>query len=452
MKRLVAAAAVAFAILSGAGAGMLPATDRVFTVFYDFWGNSAPTANTVFEAASAPTANSVFAANTVFAADTADSEDSEDSAKAAAAADAADEIIDGYVKSYGDEIESGISSLDGAETEKAVPGFSAGEILSGLANGENVFSVREICSRGAALLAGEVRDTLKLMVLILALSVMSTYLVNMQSSFGGEGAADAAFFVCYAVTAGAAAAAFAEVVGCAAKAVENITLFMQTLVPLVLAGLAASGAAVTATAFETALISVIEITQWAIDSIFIPLLMIAAGVNIVNNLSDKLKADKMAELLNKTVKWGLSIMLTLFVGITGLQGIAAGSADGLTVKVTKFAASNLIPVVGGILAESVETVMNCSVVIKNAVGLTGITVVAVIAAVPLMKIAACLLVFRISAAAVQPIADKRIVKCISELADSVSCALSMVAAVSVMFVIILTLIINIGNSALMLGR
>ncbi len=449
MKRLVAAAAVAFVILSGAGAGMLPATDRVFTVFYDFWGNSAPTANSVFAANTVFAADTVLAADTVFAADTADSEDS---AKAAAAADAADEIIDGYVKSYGDEIESGISSLDGAETEKAVPGFSAGEILSGLAKGENVFSVREICSRGAALLAGEVRDTLKLMVLILALSVMSTYLVNMQSSFGGEGAADAAFFVCYAVTAGAAAAAFAEVVGCAAKAVENITLFMQTLVPLVLAGLAASGAAVTATAFETALISVIEITQWAIGSIFIPLLMIAAGVNIVNSLSDKLKADKMAELLNKTVKWGLSIMLTLFVGITGLQGIAAGSADGLTVKVTKFAASNLIPVVGGILAESVETVMNCSVVIKNAVGLTGITVVAVIAAVPLMKIAACLLVFRISAAAVQPIADKRIVKCISELADSVSCALSMVAAVSVMFVIILTLIINIGNSALMLGR
>ena len=48
MKRLVAAAAVAFAILSGAGAGMLPATDRVFTVFYDFLENSAPTANNVF--------------------------------------------------------------------------------------------------------------------------------------------------------------------------------------------------------------------------------------------------------------------------------------------------------------------------------------------------------------------------------------------------------------------
>jgi hypothetical protein len=40
----------------------------------------------------------------------------------------------------------------------------------------------------------------------------------------------------------------------------------------------------------------------------------------------------------------------------------------------------------------------------------------------------------------------------SELGDSVSSVLAMAVAVVVMFVIILTIIINIGNSAVLLGR
>ena len=144
--------------------------------------------------------------------------------------------------------------------------------------------------------------------------------------------------------------------------------------------------------------------------------------------------------------------MTLFVGIMGLQGVVTGSADGLTVKVTKFAAANLIPMVGGILSESVETVMNCSVVIKNSVGVLGIIFVILIAAVPILKVTASLIVFRLCAAVVQPISDKKIVKCISELADSIAGILALMVAVAVMFIIIITIIINVGNSAAMLGR
>lgn len=364
---------------------------------------------------------------------------------------AVSEIIDEYAKLYGDGITRGINSLDGAEIEKVVPGFSAGEIIADVAKGKNIFSIRGIYDRGVSLLAGEVRQTAKIAAFILALSVLCTYLTNIRANLGG-GASETAFFVCYTVIAGIAAAAFLDVIQCCRSVTENISVFMRVIVPVVMAGLVSSGAVVSATSFEALLIGVIEVTEWIIETLFIPLLMMAAAMNIVNNLSERLQADKLVQLMNKAVKWGLGILLTVFVGITGLQGIAAGSADGLTVKVTKFAASNLIPVVGGILSESVETVMNCSVVIKNSVGVTGIVLVILIAVMPLMKVAACLIMFRLCAAVIQPVSDKKIVKCISELADSVSCVFSMITAVTVMFVIILTIVINIGNTTLLLGR
>ncbi len=361
-------------------------------------------------------------------------------------------IIDQYTKMYGEELAEGVESLENTDLEALVPGFDAEEILSGLARGENILSVHGIFDRGAELLAGEIRDTLKILIFIPVIAVLTTYLTNMQESFEGKGATKAAFFVCYLIIAGLATAAFLESVQSGREVIKNISVFMRILVPVSLVTLASSGALASATTFEMVFMGVIEITQWLIDQFFIPIILMTAAISLVNNLSENLNAEKLVQFMNKTTKWGIGIVMTLFVGIMGLQGVVTGSADGLTVKVTKFAAANLIPMVGGILSESVETVMNCSVVIKNSVGVLGIVFVILIAAVPILKVTASLIVFRLCAAVVQPISDKKIVKCISELADSVAGILALMVAVAVMFIIIITIIINVGNSAAMLGR
>ncbi len=362
------------------------------------------------------------------------------------------DIIDEYIKIYGESIQQGVDSAETEDLQKNFPDFSVEQLLSDVSKGNSVFSLKTILIKFVELLLGEIKRTLKLLLLIPSIVILNTYMSGMQSNFGSKGAVQAAFFICYSVMAGIAAAAFMETVRCGQNVIENVSVFMRILIPVSLASLASSGAVISATTFEIVLISIIEITQLAVEKLFLPLVMAATALNVANNISATFNAEKLVQMLNKTVKWGLGAMLTLFVGITGLQGIAAGSADGLTVKVTKFAASNLIPMVGGILAETVETVMNCSVVIKNAIGVVGIVAVVLIAVVPIIKVTACLILFRLCAALIQPVAEPRWVKCITEFGDSVSSVLAMAVAVVVMFVIILTIIINVGNSALLLGR
>lgn len=361
-------------------------------------------------------------------------------------------LIDDYIRIYGEEINGSLNSLEKKDIQAVMPDFNIEQLLTKVAKGENIFSIGGILSRLIELLLGEIRKTIRLLVFIPVIAVLNSYIAGMHISFNMKGATGAAFFASYAVMAGIVAAAFIETVRCGQSAVENIAVFMRGLIPVSLASLAASGAVVSATVFEIILMSVIEITELTIEKVFIPLVMMTAALNIANNISQGLNAEKLVQFLNKVVKWGTGIMMTLFVGITGLQGIVSGSADGLTVKLTKFATSNLIPMVGGILAETVETVMNCSVVIKNAVGIIGIITVIVLAVLPLVKVTACLIMFRVCAALIQPISDERCTKCVSELGDSISAVLGMTVAVVVMFVIILTIIINIGNSAVLLGR
>ena len=352
-------------------------------------------------------------------------------------------ILDEYARIYGKEISQVTDEIENVDFDDFIPEFQAENIISDIASGKTVFSVTAILEKGLAVLFGEMKSTVRLLVVIIAISILSTYLINIQGSFQSKGATNAAFFVCYLVVSGISSAALLEVVGCGKMLVQNISVFMRMLVPVIMVSLVSSGAPVTATTFELVMVGIIELTEWVVEVFFIPMLMMSAALSIVNNLSETMEAGKLIQFMNKTIKWGIGIVMTVFVGVMNLQGIVSGSADGLAVKITKFATSNLIPVVGGALAETVETVINCGAVIKNSVGVLGIIMVVLMAAIPLLKTAACLIMFRLCAAVLQPIADKRIVKSVSDISDSVSGIFGLVAALTVMFVIMLTIIIKI---------
>ena len=364
-----------------------------------------------------------------------------------------DSILDSYTDFYSEIFENGLEVFENdSPFEELIPDFNVRDLFKKIINGDMELSIPAIFRIIVKYLLGEVYGCLRLMALIIALSVLCSYLTGLQDGFGKEGVSQAAFYVCYIVIAGIASAAFYQTAGCVNNAVENISVFMKMIVPIVITTLLTSGAIVSASVFEPVLITIVEIAVTVVQSLLIPLVMITTAMNIVNNISDKFKIQKMVKFMNRCIKWGLSVMLTIFVSVAGIQSIAASGADGLTVKLTKFAASNLIPVVGGILSESVETVMNCSVLIKNSVGVLGIICLTIIAAVPLLKIAAVLIIFRLTAAVAEPISDPKIVTCLSEIANSVSVLFSMLAASIVMFIIVLTIVINAGNTVIMLGR
>lgn len=62
-----------------------------------------------------------------------------------------------------------------------------------------------------------------------------------------------------------------------------------------------------------------------------------------------MQIDKLSKYINTSVVWILGIILTVFVGVSSLEGSITNGVDALTVKTTKAAVSNFIPIVGKIL-------------------------------------------------------------------------------------------------------
>ncbi len=355
-------------------------------------------------------------------------------------------LLDGYAETYGDIFEEKQNIF-----LNIAPEISMTDMLKSLNKGELSFSPVDILKGIWKLILGEIYSGTKLMAIVLIMSVLSSYLTELKSSFGESSVSLAAFFVCYIVTAGTAAAAFYETASCAGEAVYNVSLFMKIIVPSIVTMLYTSGAIISATTLQPVILLMVEIIVPVVQTIFIPAVMEVAALNILNGISEKFMTDKMVKLLNNGVRWGLTVMLMVFVSLTGLKSLVSGGADGLAIKLSKFATSNLVPLVGGILAESVETVMGCSVVIKNSVGVLGIICLILVAAMPVLRLGTMIIIFRITAAIAEPVSEPKIIACISSLADSVGVLFSIVVAVTVMFIIVVTIMINTGNNAIMLG-
>ena len=49
-------------------------------------------------------------------------------------------------------------------------------------------------------------------------------------------------------------------------------------------------------------------------------------------------------------------------------GRSAAAVDGVSIRTAKYAMDNFIPIVGGMFADTVDTLVGCSLIVQNAVG------------------------------------------------------------------------------------
>ena len=171
--------------------------------------------------------------------------------------------------------------------------------------------------------------------------------------------------------------------------------------------------------------------------------------SIISKISEKVQIEKLSKFLRTGVVWVLGIVLTLFVGVVSLEGTLSSSVDGITAKTAKAAVSSVIPVVGKVLGDVVDSVLGCGVILKNAVGLVGVIVIIGICIMPIIKIGILSIIYSLSSALIQPIADTKIVKLLEEMGGVFKILLGILCAISVMLIIGITLVIKISNSGMM---
>jgi stage III sporulation protein AE len=290
----------------------------------------------------------------------------------------------------------------------------------------------------------------KLLASIVILTVFSMILESLQSAFERNNVSKIAYAISYMVLLLIAVNSFSIAIGYAKTAITNMIQFMIAMIPLMLTMLGAMGNVTTVAVLHPLIVFMIHAVGTLIYSVVFPLLFFSAVLHIVSSISDKYKVTQLANLLRRISVALLGIMVTVFLGVISVQGGTGAVTDGVTIRTAKYITGNFVPVVGRLFSDASETVIGASLLVKNAVGISGVAIIVFLCAFPAMKIMALALIYNVSAAVMQPLGSNPIINCLQTIGKSLIYVFASLAAVGFMFFLAVTIIITVGNVSVMM--
>lgn len=353
------------------------------------------------------------------------------------------------------DIENELNTYDFGELEGYIGGESDYytnsqgflETVKDFATGKQVLSVSEIAKSVLSAFLNEARGSVVLLLSVIAISLLFSFLNNMNGDFASTNVSETAFFVCYLILATLLLKAFSQASALVVSSVKSASSFINAASPVLMSMLVFGGSVGSASVINPVILFATQIVSVVSEKFLVPLLYSSAALYIVSEINETIKVSKFADFLKKTVKWCMCLMLTIFSGVLGIQSFCAATIDGAAAKTARYLVGTAVPVVGGILSDTIETLVGCSNIIKNATGAAGMIAVLVIATVPVIKILAVSVTFYLGAAVLEPMADRRISSVISSLASITSLMAAIIVTAAVMFIICIGMVMCLGNTS-----
>ena len=287
------------------------------------------------------------------------------------------------------------------------------------------------------------------MITVLIVIIIHSLFKSIIENLGNDSSSQIVYFIQYLMIVALVTNSFAEIVSLTRKSIQELIEFMNLLIPLLSTLMLTTGSITTTSIIQPILLFLISFIGNFISQFLVPILLISITLGIISNISDKIQITKLSNFLKSSIVWILGIILTIFVCTLSIEGTLSSSVDGITAKTAKAAVSSFIPVVGKIIGDSVDSIIGCGNILKNAVGIIGVIVITSIVIFPILKLAILWISFSIMSGICEVVADEKIVKLMVQISDSYKILLAILFSVSVMFIIGITLVLKITNSALM---
>jgi len=215
------------------------------------------------------------------------------------------------------------------------------------------------------ILGKEVVTSITTLGSILIIIVIHSILKSIGENLGNDNTSKIAYFVEYILIITILISNFSNIILSIQSTISNLVGFMNTLVPILISLVIATGQVASGTLLQPILIFAVVFIGNIINLIVLPIITVTMVLSIASNLSEKVQIGNLAKFFKSSVTWFLGFVITIFVGLLSLEGTITSSVDGITIKGIKSAASTFIPVVGKALGDSVDTVLRCNISYKK---------------------------------------------------------------------------------------
>lgn len=310
---------------------------------------------------------------------------------------------------------SGIEAfLDGLSGSGA-GNLSFSDLMKKLVSGKLDEVFTDVAGQLQSALFSEIHTNSGLMGQIIVLALIGAVFSNFSGIFGSGQVSETGFYVVYLLIMTFLAASFFASVQVADGVLTDVLEFMKVLLPAYFMAVAMAGGAFTSAGLCGFTFAAIELVQTIFSGLLIPLMRVYMMMVLAGNLYKEDMISKLTELLRQFILWTVKTMVGVILGFHLIQGLVLPQADALK-NASAMRVVQMIPGIGSGAGAVSQIVMGSGILIKNTAGAAAVVVLIVMAAVPMIKLLILMALYHMTAAIMQPVCDKRLVSCVSEVA------------------------------------
>lgn len=295
-----------------------------------------------------------------------------------------------------------------------------------------------------------VKQSLPSIVLIIVIALLFSIITHFKPSFGDTGVSKAAMTAQYVIIGTITISILTAAFSMGTNAIKGMTSFSEKFFPIIISLLTALGGLTSSAILSPATVFLTTGVSLFFDGFIFPMIIVLTVFTLINNFSENIKLNGFCSLIKTIIKWAIGVSFTVFLGVIAIQGLLGSSFDGISIKAAKYTIDKLVPIVGGMFSDSVDVLISCTLLIKNAVGVTGIFIIAGIVIAPAFGILAHYFIFKLMGAVLEPITGNTISKFANGSADVLLILFAAILAAAAMFFITIAVIIGAGNTNIML--
>ncbi len=333
-----------------------------------------------------------------------------------------------HSEAFAQNVDEISDELSGAVTDDARDFLNENEITPDN-NGAANLKFTDVLKNIWDMLAEKVTEPLKVLGALCGAILLCTLANSVSPDNTLKGVLPAVGALCGA---GICASAICGVVDEALGVLSASANFMLVFIPSFAGITAALGYVGTASAVNLAVIAASQLFSQICVNLIAPLCSTILGFSIAGAVHPELKTEKAGEVVKKFTVWGLSLIMTIFMGVLSVQTAVVSASDGAALKTAKFLVSQGVPIVGGTISDAVGTVGGGLEILKSSVGTYGI----IAAAVMIFPVIATLVCYLAIFSAAEAAAEMFDLKPFSTLAKSCTQIMSIILAVCACFLLL----------------
>lgn len=336
--------------------------------------------------------------------------------------------------------------LDDTYTGSEIFGdMSVDRIINDLINGQPLFDSESFIRNITDLFMVEIRSAVLLGCEILLVCIITGLLTSMSNSFGNKTVSSLGTMICSFIIIALCIGSFYQTYESCCETMDVMTKTMEILLPIMIPLLISMGGISSGSIMDPVIIGSVTGFNFIMQHFVIPLVFLSAIFVLINSITEKDYVKKLSVFLRKAALFITGLTITIFSGITAIQGMVTKSADGILMNTARFSIDNFVPIIGGFAADSLDMVISCIGLIKNAVGIIGVITIISLLVIPVLKILAIAVIYKITAIAAEPVANKNISDGLNEIGTAAITMTVVLAAAAFMFLIFITVIMGMGG-------